>query len=672
MGQIRQLDAFTIEQIAAGEVIERPASVVKELIENAIDAKASRIDIAIKNGGISEIIIRDNGTGIAKEDCVIAFSNHATSKLSKIDDLHSLLTMGFRGEALSSIAAISKVALTSKPQTQEHAYRVEFAASKLQNEGVAALSDGTQVVVRDLFYNVPARYKFLKKDQGEVQAITRIVTEEALAAPEIAFTLTSNDKLLVQTPGNNDLLSTVQALFGSEVADNLVKINSDDNYNVRCHGYISKANLNRKSRRMEYFFINKRSFNSALVTKALEGAMQLYLMTRTFPVAFLFLDLAPNLVDVNVHPRKLEVRFWNENEVYRAVYNQVKLAMVTSLANTTSLFTTETASRADEVDKVEYAVDKEAETVQKAGNNLSSFLNHAMPNSSSGLERASNENTITSYTEAQSTSVATKEIVKPFVKQEKEPVLVSEKMTKYQVDSNNLSYHKQQEVQNLENLIATFNLASTDLLRIDGQRSELTKLKTADYIGQLHGTYLLFNAANCLFIVDQHAMHERINFEKLCKAKITSSEPEQLQQLLLPYEFTLSIQDALLLKENLAILAKHGYIIKAQDEQHFALQALNVNESNLNLDNLLQELISDLDTSDKLKIANLQSKEARLLATRACRSAIMANDYVTADLVKKLLPELLACENPFQCPHGRPTLLQLKRSTIEKAFKRKL
>lgn len=673
MGQIRQLDAKTVEQIAAGEVIERPASVVKELVENAIDAKASRIDIAIQNGGISEIRIQDNGVGIPQSECILAFSNHATSKLATITDLHSLLTMGFRGEALASIAAISHVTLISKPRQQEHAYKVEFAASELKSEGIAALSDGTQLIVRDLFYNVPARYKFLKKDQGEVQAITRIVIEEALAAPEIAFTLSSNGKVLLQTPGNNDLLSTIQALFGSEIADSLLPIQTDENYNLHCHGFIGKANLSRKSRRMEYFFINKRSFNSALVTKALEAALQDYLMTRSFPVAFLFLELAPNLVDVNVHPRKLEVRFWNENEVYKAVYHQVKHTMLDSLAvreneaekqfeqakidlsNASSEISTENAnvqnktSFFSELTKIK---DEEFPQTAIKAKTSTNFETKAIFS-----HRSTNNSDMKNY--SQSVPVAKISQLQPTV------ASVKENASHYKAD-------KQVEVVKGVEENSLLALASANLTRIDGQRDELLKLKTATYIGQLHGTYLLFDAADCLFIIDQHAMHERINYELLLKQQAEQSENSKLQHLLIPYEFNLSLEESLLLQENLQFLEQNGYLVSQKDTNTFILTALNQTENHLNLANLIQTLLSDLEPNTTLAGEHLSNKQERIIASRACRSSIMANDYVAPELVKKLLPALFDCVNPFQCPHGRPTCLMLKRYAIEKAFKRKI
>lgn len=675
MGQIRQLDAKTVEQIAAGEVIERPASVVKELVENAIDAKASRIDIAIQNGGISEIRIQDNGVGIPQSECILAFSNHATSKLATITDLHSLLTMGFRGEALASIAAISRVTLISKPRSQEHAYKVEFAASELKSEGIAALSDGTQLIVRDLFYNVPARYKFLKKDQGEVQAITRIVTEEALAAPEIAFTLSSNGKVLLQTPGNNDLLSTIQALFGSEIADSLLPIQTDENYNLHCHGFIGKANLSRKSRRMEYFFINKRSFSSALVTKALEAALQDYLMTRSFPVAFLFLELAPNLVDVNVHPRKLEVRFWNENEVYKAVYHQVKHAMLASLAvqeneaekqleqkkrdfsNGSREMSTENANMQNvpsffsDLMKIKDEEIHFPQTAIKAKTSTSSepkaTFSH-MSTKNTDIKNFSQTKPVAKILQLQPTVASVKENVSHY-KADKQPEPTKE------VEENNLLF-----------------LSSANLTRIDGQRNELLKLKTATYIGQLHGTYLLFDATECLFIIDQHAMHERINYERLLQQQAEQSENSQLQHLLAPYEFSLSLEESLLLQENLQFLEKNGYLLSQKDTCTFILTALNQTESHLNLANLIQTLLSDLEPNTTLAGDHLSNKQERIIASRACRSSIMANDYVAPELVKKLLPALFDCVNPFQCPHGRPTCLMLKRYAIEKAFKRKV
>lgn len=727
MGHIKQLDAATIQQIAAGEVIERPASVVKELIENAIDAKATRIDIAVQNGGISEIRIQDNGIGIPQSECVLAFSNHATSKLTDINDLHTLMTMGFRGEALASIAAISRVTLISKPREQEHAYKVEFAASKLIKAETAALSDGTQLIVRDLFYNVPARFKFLKKDQGEVQAITRIVTEEALAAPNVAFTLSSNNKLLLQTPGNNDLLSAVQALFGSDVADALVPIYGDDNYNLVCKGFVARANLSRKSRRMEYFFINKRAFNSSVVTKALEAAMQPYLMTRTFPVAFLFLNLPPNLVDVNVHPRKLEVRFWNDNEVYRSVYYQVRQAMAESFEKASSeLYSVnaqianaeqvaepmqayETPKQATSQGTKQTKATQEAEIIDKAPiknvqakpslERISTFSKVEVGKRQPNLANSQAEVIMPNYAQnlavktpnlgntPVTTQIDNASIKAPQTEANKAPssqaqLSLHEPLTNYHVTHSETNSEIDANSKLNTNLTSNYtqakaeitlpNLASTELKRIDGNFAELNKLSTADYLGQLHGTYLLFNVPDCLLIVDQHAMHERINYELLLKAQATPNKQANCQQLLVPYEFSLPVTEAILLKDNLTLLAENGYQLEAKSTTEFALLTVNTTDVQADFARLISEFISDLSEQTWQQTENKLAKKERLIARRACRSSIMANDYVAPELIQKLIPQLLACQNPFQCPHGRPTCLQITRLNIEKAFKRKL
>lgn len=658
MAHIKQLDEQTIKQIAAGEVIERPASVVKELVENAIDAGASRIDVAVKQGGIAEIRVQDNGSGIPQNECLLAFQNHATSKLSRIDDLNNLLSMGFRGEALASIAAVSHVTLISKPSTQENAYMVELQGSEVLKQQVCAANNGTQFIVRNLFYNVPARYKFLKKDNSEIQAITRIITEEALAAANIAFTLSNNDKIILQTPGNNDRLSVIQSLFGTEVADKLLPIESDPNFTLTCSGYIGRADLTRKSRRMEYFFVNNRSFASNIILKAVEAAVQDYLMTRTFPVAFLFLDLPANLVDVNVHPRKLEVRFWNDNEVYRAVYHQVKNSFSAYLQAQATNYPPNNSP-------VINTEELKSEQIELPAFKAIEPFTASIPNEQ---DNSSNPATL-------DTPINPSEFIVPAVNNLMRTTELKENVTIYNDISAVASNIDAGETRSTTGSAAKGTierLFNAGLERVDGKADELHKLPSAEYLGQLFLTYLLFACDNALYFVDQHAMHERTIYEKLCNAaKRQEKIISKTQDLLVPYSFTLCPADSLIISENLAELSEQGYKLQQTADGSFVLAAIPADQIGNNLKQLVEDLLQALDVKQGGFAAEL-SKTQRLLATKACRSAIMAHDFVERTRVPALLDAWLKCLNPFQCPHGRPVCLKLERNELEKACKRKV
>lgn len=820
MSKIKQLSQQTINEIAAGEVVERPASVVKELVENALDAAADRIDIAVKHGGISELIVQDNGSGIEADELELALVKHATSKLKVIEDLHTLQSMGFRGEALAAIAAVSKLTLISKPAEQEHAYMVEqHAGAKVGARKIGA-NNGTQVIVRELFYNVPARLKFLKKEVSETQAIVRIVTELALANPQVAFTLTSNEKLLLQTPGNNDLISVIHALFGAELADNLLVVEPDYNYTVQVSGYVGKATLAKKSRRYEFFFVNGRTFQSTVVLKALEDALRDFLMTHQFPTAFLYLTLPANLVDVNVHPRKLEVRFWNDNEVYRAVYHQVKAAAFNFLQKHRQVLNSDkyesvaerelvqegqmapeqrlsevpqiaeaaaisfagglkmpqaatepggkdaACSKADfsKSERERQVLRKQVQVVKVKSDFDEDYLKHfksaklqnlrTLPSPATDAEAAvpaSDGESTTGQDERISVNFAEEAEVYDFSPDVESDSVAAGTFKQDAVagagdiyeqallEEQAVSYKEENTVQSAVPLRNAVELLAGDgkesLATCNWDASILKKIKNALYLGQIMATYLLFAADDVLLLLDQHALHERILYEKLCRryglqeiaggenceqtvgkasgtaardAAGASSEAEAFahecrdelaeksehdmqsgnadsaarellnlplyEKLLVPYEFQLEPAQALLLKENLHEAEILGYKVTALDGNRFALAEIPKQRKSYSLARLTEELLSTLgseDGSDNNEAVE-NAKLKKFLASRACRSAIMAGDYVAETIVPLLIDDLLHCVNPYQCPHGRPVCLYLGKNSLEKAFRRRL
>ena len=331
MGNIQVLDLQTAQSIAAGEVVERPASVIKELCENSLDAGADRLSLYIEQGGKKSIRVTDNGSGMSAEDAIMAFEEHATSKIRQITDLDELITLGFRGEALPTIAAVAKVTLQTRRPEDAVGTRVVIEGGKLIERGEVHCNAGTTLEVRDLFYNTPARFKFLKKDQTEAQRITEVVQEIALARPDVSLFLEYEGKEVLHTPGDNQLLSAIYAVFGQQLAKAMVPLLPRQDSMVHATGYLCLPEEARKSRNWQMFYVNGRPIKSPLLTRALEDGYKSTMMTGRFPAAVLQLWLPMNLVDVNVHPRKLEVRFWNESEVYRAVYEQVQNSLFTAL-----------------------------------------------------------------------------------------------------------------------------------------------------------------------------------------------------------------------------------------------------------------------------------------------------------------------------------------------------
>ncbi|HHX38182.1 MAG TPA: DNA mismatch repair endonuclease MutL, partial [Clostridiaceae bacterium] len=334
MSRIKILDAITANSIAAGEVVERPASVVKELCENALDAGADVITVLIKNGGIRSIQVTDNGSGMDYADAANAFKAHATSKLHIITDLEDLTTMGFRGEALASISAVSRVTLKTRTEAEDDGTLVKIEGGELIRHEPCGTPVGTTVIVENLFYNTPARYKFLKKDSTEAGRITDMIQRLILARPDVSFRLINNDQQVLHSPGNNDLASAIYSIYNKKITGELVPIQSDPHQTVQVSGYIGLPEFARKSRQMELFFVNDRIVQSAMLRTAVEEGFRSYLMKGRFPIAFVKIKLASNLVDVNVHPQKTEIRFWNDGDVFRAVRNSIAATLAEAVGPT--------------------------------------------------------------------------------------------------------------------------------------------------------------------------------------------------------------------------------------------------------------------------------------------------------------------------------------------------
>ena len=676
MGNIVLLDDNTINKIAAGEVIERPASVVKELMENSIDAGATAITVEIKNGGISYIRITDNGKGIEPDDMEIAFERHATSKIRKAEDLETVKSMGFRGEALASIAAISRVEMTSKYVENEIGYKVEVEGGTVKNKEEAGCPKGTTIVIQDLFFNTPVRYKFLKKDFTEAGYIEDVVTRIALIHPEIAIKLINTGKTIIQTPGNNDFKAVIYSIYGKDIEENILEINY--NYeDMTVTGVIEKPVIARSNRSNQLFFVNKRYVKDKTLTSAAEQGYKGLITIGKYGFLVLNVEMNPQKVDVNVHPAKLEVRFEEESKVFKAIYHAIRDGLLKGdlVADT---------ERAHEETKT---VPMDTIMVSTAPVEQIKYDNKIEEKSFGGLFRKfKREKEEPEEEEDKSNLIAQIYSNKMGLNEAKEQAKVSENTSAYELPVsrdatatenstqiiNDINKLKELKVEDTpqsfdEMYIKTFGTMPSDVRKQVQEEKEKEELPPYKFIGIAFSTYIILELNNELYILDQHAAHERILYEKVKKNYYSDSEKDS-QLMLLPDIINLSHKEMDIAKENMDMFRKAGFTLEEFGENTIKLSGV----PNVCLDLDTKELF--LETLDEINTVARTAKqeiEEKFIATVACKAAVKANMALTQAEVDNLLKQLLVLPNPFTCPHGRPTAIHLTKNDIEKKFSRR-
>jgi len=633
MGSIVILDENTANQIAAGEVIERPASVVKELVENSIDAGATAITVEIKNGGISYIRVTDNGCGMESDDVELAFERHATSKIRRIEDLDRLTTMGFRGEALASIAAVSRVEVRTKTASEQAGTLVALEGGKVISVSQTGCSTGTTIIVRDLFYNTPARYKFLKKDSAEAGYVSTMMVRLALAHPGISFKFVNNGQVQHHTPGNRDLISVIYSLFGSETAKAVLPVEHEES-GIRISGFVGRPETARGNRNNQFFFINGRTIRNKALTAALEDAYKTLLMQNKFPFCVLHVKISPELYDVNVHPQKLEVRFSNESAVYMAVFHAVKGAL-------------SSASLIREVTSPEYEAQESAafqaappeqvslESQDKPAPKLPPPQRLQVPWEPSARTGAKADMVADSRFEASEAAKPVPELALPKPGQAQAP---------------------------LKDLFGTGEPAEPIEPVTERDRGAQV-LREAEIIGQVFDTYIILQHGHTMYLVDQHAAHERIRYETL-KKRI--SEGQSFSQVVMePYIVKLSPEEYDFLFSRMADFEKAGFEIESFGPQTIIIRSVPDIPGGFALDDFHEILDRWMATAgEKSGI----SDEA--IYMMSCKSAIKANRRMEKDEIKALIDQLLSTENPYTCVHGRPVIISISQRELEKRFKR--
>lgn len=632
--KIAVLSPDTVDKIAAGEVVERPSSVVKELVENAIDAGASAITAEIKDGGISFLRITDNGSGMDGEELPLAFLRHATSKIEKAEDLERISSLGFRGEALSSIAAVSQVEVVSKtPYSVSGArYIIEGGVEKsLEDVGAP---EGTTILVRNLFYNVPARKKFLKTAATEAGYISSLMEQMALSHPEVSIKYMSNGQLKLHTSGNNQMKDAIYQIYGRDIAKQLLPVEWENEF-LKINGYLGKPSVSRGNRSFENYFINGRYVKDKIITRALEDGFHGYMMQHKYPFAVLQIQMDGGGLDVNVHPSKLEVRFSREEEVYQAVCSAVKqtLGKKELIPEVTLGKKTKTPKAAPAAESKETAKPKETAPEPFEGKRRTdwkpvSYSQVAAHSPQEIREQAdyADQKTADWKTNPESPASAT-----PFLSAEEKA-------------------GKQPEMQ--------MELFSPDLLTKEARSRHIL-------IGQVFKTYWLVEYEEKFFIIDQHAAHERVLYEKLRKdfqeKKISS------QYLSPPLILTVNIKEELLLLEHMRQFQKMGFEIEPFGSKEYSIHTVPANLCGLTGETLFREL---LDSLEKEKAGPDLEIFADRLATMACRAAVKGNHELSRQEADRLIDELLNLDNPYHCPHGRPTIVSISKTELERKFKR--
>lgn len=635
MARINVLPKEIYQLIAAGEVVERPSSVVKEMIENSLDAGAKNITLEIKNGGSTYIRITDDGCGIERDDVRKVFISHATSKISKKDDLNSIATLGFRGEAMASISAVSKVELLTKAENEEIGTRYEIAGGEELEFDDAGCPNGTTIVVRDIFFNTPARMKFLKKDVTEGNQVAGIVDRMAISHPEISFRFIRDGKQVLITSGNGDLKSTVYSVLGKEMSDSLMSVDYSFN-DMRITGFVSKPTASRKSRAGQYFYINNRIVKSKTAMAALEQAYKNTIMVGRFPACVLNIELNPAQVDVNVHPAKTEVRFANEKPIFDLVYYAVKTAI-------------ENDRTVKEVEFKETPIYRqESKNVYQNNDNKSFqakfdfFKKKDEPPSQQVIKTKPREN----FWQV--------EAPKPEYK------IARDEKPKARVDIN-IEYEEPEEISTAKSEDAPKERDIEKVVITDEKDNE-NFIPNFKLIGEAFKTYLIIEIENELYFIDKHAAHERMNFERF-KAQATV----ETQMLLAPVVVNLTKDEFIAISENVELIKKCGFELEEFGESQIIVRAIPSLVDGDSVKDLMLEIAQKL-LEHKTDI--LPDKIDWIYHSASCRGAVKAGDYTSRQEQEMFVKKLLSMPNIRFCPHGRPVFIKMSKYDIEKQFGR--
>ncbi|MEM1441764.1 MAG: DNA mismatch repair endonuclease MutL [Verrucomicrobiota bacterium] len=626
MGKIRLLPEALASQVAAGEVVERPASVVKELVENSIDAGASNIEIMIQRGGIALIRVTDDGCGMNRDDALMCLERNATSKIRTKDDLAAIHTLGFRGEAIPSIASVSKFRLTTREAESLTGTEIVINGGKVVSVQDCGEPPGTQIEVRSLFYNLPARRKFLRTENTEYSHLEQVIKTQAIAHEQIRFSLVRNDRLAFQLPATSSLRERISGLVGQDLAGRLLEIEPHEHKGVRVRGLIGPPGMGRSDRRQQLSFLNGRPVEAAIITRALREGYHTALMKGQYPVTFLFLETDPEAVDVNVHPAKKEVRFHDGFAVRDAIIGAVQATLrerMTRPVSGVGLTGTKTPAASPAVVQESLIPESEQRSLRNDWANLPEKKEFPKPEPAS-----------------------------LFTARERERVESEEQSSTQQgsVDDSTLSAPG-------EDASPATEPGGTETFRAEDYR----------LLGVLGKLYVLLEGSEGLVLMDQHAAHERVLFEEMKERMENEEVPSQ--RLLSPIMVELTPRDFDLIEKNLEVMNKLGLSAEPFGGTTLKIDALPTFLKSDDPESFLQEVIDEIRASSD-KMSKLRLGED-MIATTVCRHAVKANDSLHGAELQKLLEDLLDCDMPYCCPHGRPTLIQISYGELERKFGRR-
>ena len=673
MNRINILNADTANKIAAGEVVERPSSVVKELVENSLDAGAKNITIEIQNGGESLIKIIDDGSGVHPEDVEKAFNPHATSKIKDTYDIFSINTLGFRGEALPSIASIARVDFKSKISDFDMGKELIISGGEKESLTDCSMNRGTQIEVRDLFFNVPARKKFLKTTARESALINDLVNRISLANPDVSFKLFNNNKKILNTYGNGKLIDVIRTIYGKSTAENLIYFEEHKD-TASVYGFIGNDTLARASRNNQSLFVNKRYVKNRSLTVAVENAFRSFNVTGKFPFFVLFIDTYPELIDVNIHPTKSEIKFKDERFIFKVVFDAVHSAMREYVKDTFTLPEEEDKKfEALKEEVIQESLDKEISTLEKLKENINYKVsgedkrkkeiysyNHskdyeAKTEVNIPVDFLSKENQEESF--SINNSLENNEFKEVSHKREisYDPILIKNELkdkvsesTSESLESSDYKCNKNEYGNSLEETIY--------------REAKFPKLRV---IGQFNKTYILAEYDFTLYLIDQHAAHEKILFEKyssdIAKKKV------EIQPLMIPLVVTLPTEDYLYYDENKEIFEKAGFKISDFGDNSIRIEEVPYFLDKLNPTELITSMINNLK---KMGTGETVEVKYNKIASMSCRAAVKANDVLSILEMENLIEDLRYINDPFHCPHGRPTIIKFTSYELDKKFKR--
>ncbi len=668
MGRIAVLDQQTIDRIAAGEVVERPASVVKELVENAVDAGASQVTVEIREGGIGYIRITDNGSGIEKEDIPLAFLRHSTSKIRSAEDLTGVTSLGFRGEALSSISAVSMVELITKTRTELLGSRCCLEGGIKKSLEETGAPDGTTFIIRNLFYNTPARKKFLKTEMSEAAAVHELMTRLALSHPEISFKVFIHNQMKLQTAGNGSLKDVIYHIYGRDIAMRLLPVDRKEGP-LHLTGFIGKPEISRGNRNYENYFVNGRYVKSRIIARGIEDGYKTFMMQHRYPFVCLNFHMDGTMLDVNVHPAKMELRFSRQNLVYDMVQRTVKEALSGKELIPEMTIGKETKEPASIQDR------KAAVSLQAAVQEPVSLMEE--PDQKPVLPvRKPDQNPVSPVQEPekplrkpeQELPEPAKEPDAPadqdlayFMAEMKKRVEERHRREQQMLKEDN-GYQAEPETARME---TAAEAVPEQLSLFDGKLLSKEAVIRHEIIGQLFDTYWLVQYGDRLYIIDQHAAHEKVLYERLMKD--LRERTFQSQLLSPPIVLNLSMQEEQLFIKYRQNFADMGFEIEEFGDRAYAVRAVPSNLPGIARHEILLDLLDSLsEISPNISSDTLLDK----MASMSCRAAVKGNRQMTAMEAKALIDELLTLENPYNCPHGRPTIISMTKHELEKKFKR--